>query len=123
MTPRQAAMKSLWLHCLQTQTERVEDDALRNDSDNLIYKEQDLYHFMLIVVKRLSLLLVSVFRRSQRESRGKEGVPSMHHYPTLPYKMAAVDQTEPVYCLCRKPYDQTQFMIQCDKCQDWFHGR
>lgn len=29
----------------------------------------------------------------------------------------------PVYCLCRLPYDVTRFMIECDICQDWFHGR
>lgn len=34
-------------------------------------------------------------------------------------KMATV----PVYCLCRLPYDVTRFMIECDMCQDWFHGR
>ncbi|KAJ1095060.1 hypothetical protein NDU88_000231 [Pleurodeles waltl] len=28
----------------------------------------------------------------------------------------------PVYCLCRLPYDVTRFMIECDACQDWFHG-
>ena len=27
-----------------------------------------------------------------------------------------------VYC-CGKPYDPTQFMIQCDGCKEWFHGR
>ncbi|XP_059962644.1 histone lysine demethylase PHF8-like isoform X2 [Mesoplodon densirostris] len=30
--------------------------------------------------------------------------------------------SRPVYCLCRLPYDVTRFMIQCDTCQDWFHG-
>ncbi|KAF6091229.1 PHD finger protein 8 [Phyllostomus discolor] len=30
--------------------------------------------------------------------------------------------TVPVYCLCRLPYDVTRFMIECDMCQDWFHG-
>ncbi|PVD24834.1 hypothetical protein C0Q70_15320 [Pomacea canaliculata] len=29
---------------------------------------------------------------------------------------------EPLYCTCRKPYDETQFMIECDVCNDWFHG-
>ncbi|KAK3101137.1 hypothetical protein FSP39_001225 [Pinctada imbricata] len=29
---------------------------------------------------------------------------------------------EPVYCLCRKPYDESEFMIECDVCKDWFHG-
>ncbi|XP_060226839.1 histone lysine demethylase PHF8-like [Meriones unguiculatus] len=28
----------------------------------------------------------------------------------------------PVYCLCRQPYDMNLFMIECDLCQDWFHG-
>ncbi|XP_042540783.1 histone lysine demethylase PHF8 isoform X2 [Dipodomys spectabilis] len=28
----------------------------------------------------------------------------------------------PVYCICRLPYDVTRFMIECDTCQDWFHG-
>uniref|UniRef100_A0A671TAI6 Lysine-specific demethylase PHF2 n=1 Tax=Sinocyclocheilus anshuiensis TaxID=1608454 RepID=A0A671TAI6_9TELE len=30
--------------------------------------------------------------------------------------------TVPVYCICRSPYDVTQFMIECDACKDWFHG-
>ncbi|XP_077458339.1 lysine-specific demethylase phf2 isoform X2 [Stigmatopora argus] len=30
--------------------------------------------------------------------------------------------TLPVYCICRLPYDVTQFMIECDACKDWFHG-
>ena len=28
----------------------------------------------------------------------------------------------PVYCTCRKPYDG-RLMIQCDRCDMWFHGR
>ncbi|KAL7749160.1 hypothetical protein RI367_005309 [Sorochytrium milnesiophthora] len=28
-----------------------------------------------------------------------------------------------VYCLCREPYDGTEFMIACDGCEEWFHGR
>lgn len=27
-----------------------------------------------------------------------------------------------LYCVCRKPYDATRFMIACDRCDDWFHG-
>lgn len=34
-------------------------------------------------------------------------------------KMAAV----PLYCVCRQPYDVSRFMIECDICKDWFHGR
>ncbi|XP_050437023.1 nucleosome-remodeling factor subunit NURF301 isoform X2 [Adelges cooleyi] len=29
---------------------------------------------------------------------------------------------EVLYCICKKPYDEQQFYICCDKCQDWFHG-
>ncbi|CAL8092678.1 unnamed protein product [Orchesella dallaii] len=28
-----------------------------------------------------------------------------------------------LYCFCRKPYNESQFYIQCDKCEEWFHGR
>lgn len=47
--------------------------------------------------------------------------PNLARHRALPgqAKMATV----PVYCLCRLPYDVTRFMIECDMCQDWFHGR
>lgn len=32
-------------------------------------------------------------------------------------------ETQELYCLCKKPYDESQFYICCDRCQDWFHGR
>ncbi|CAG0886705.1 unnamed protein product, partial [Cyprideis torosa] len=28
----------------------------------------------------------------------------------------------PLYCICRKPYDDTKFYIFCDQCEDWLHG-
>nr|XP_029481520.1 nucleosome-remodeling factor subunit BPTF-like isoform X8 [Oncorhynchus nerka] len=31
--------------------------------------------------------------------------------------------TEELYCICRTPYDETQFYIGCDRCQNWYHGR
>ena len=37
------------------------------------------------------------------------------------FNMASEEET--VYCLCRKPYDENEFMIECDICKDWFHGR
>ncbi|ORZ03393.1 hypothetical protein BCR43DRAFT_483281 [Syncephalastrum racemosum] len=27
------------------------------------------------------------------------------------------------YCICRRGYDGEEFMIACDGCQEWFHGR
>ncbi|XP_052347262.1 nucleosome-remodeling factor subunit BPTF-like isoform X7 [Oncorhynchus keta] len=30
---------------------------------------------------------------------------------------------EELYCICRTPYDETQFYIGCDRCQNWYHGR
>lgn len=32
-------------------------------------------------------------------------------------------ETQELFCLCRQPYDESQFYICCDRCQDWFHGR
>ncbi|XP_028979015.2 nucleosome-remodeling factor subunit BPTF isoform X3 [Esox lucius] len=31
--------------------------------------------------------------------------------------------TEELYCICRTPYDEAQFYIGCDRCQNWYHGR
>ena len=28
---------------------------------------------------------------------------------------------EPVYCVCRQPYDALRFMIGCDSCLEWYH--
>jgi len=32
------------------------------------------------------------------------------------------DEEDPniLYCICRKPYDKNKFMVQCDKCEDWY---
>ncbi|KAI8992447.1 hypothetical protein BDB01DRAFT_778467 [Pilobolus umbonatus] len=27
-----------------------------------------------------------------------------------------------LYCICRRGYDGKEFMIECDQCQEWFHG-
>lgn len=35
-------------------------------------------------------------------------------------KMASSKET---YCLCGQPYNIGQFMIECDCCREWFHGR
>ncbi|KAM7426153.1 Lsd1/2 complex PHD finger containing protein Phf2 [Porites harrisoni] len=29
---------------------------------------------------------------------------------------------DPLYCICRQAYDPSQFMIQCDSCEEWYHG-
>eukprot|EP00730_Choanoeca_flexa_P001279 TRINITY_DN10563_c0_g1_i3.p1 TRINITY_DN10563_c0_g1~~TRINITY_DN10563_c0_g1_i3.p1 ORF type:complete len:688 (+),score=125.57 TRINITY_DN10563_c0_g1_i3:148-2211(+) len=34
----------------------------------------------------------------------------------------ATETAEELYCICRTPYDEAQFMIECDACKDWFHG-
>lgn len=31
-------------------------------------------------------------------------------------------EDEELYCICRQPYRSDDFMIECDKCNDWFHG-
>ncbi|KAI8373033.1 uncharacterized protein BYT42DRAFT_616221 [Radiomyces spectabilis] len=33
------------------------------------------------------------------------------------------DNNEELYCICRKGYDGKEFMVACDGCQEWFHGR
>ena len=31
--------------------------------------------------------------------------------------------SEPVYCVCRRPDGGDEFMIQCDRCEEWYHGK
>lgn len=38
-------------------------------------------------------------------------------------KRAQEGSSEELYCICRTPYDESQFYIGCDRCQNWFHGR
>ncbi|KAL1918751.1 uncharacterized protein VTP21DRAFT_2773 [Calcarisporiella thermophila] len=33
-----------------------------------------------------------------------------------------IDDSEILYCICKKP-DTGKFMIQCDKCDEWYHGQ
>lgn len=33
------------------------------------------------------------------------------------------NMADPLYCICRQTYDPSQFMIQCDSCEEWYHGR
>lgn len=35
----------------------------------------------------------------------------------------AEESDDETYCLCRRAYSDGDFMIQCDICKDWFHGR
>ncbi len=31
------------------------------------------------------------------------------------------DDDEKMYCYCKKPYDESKWMVCCDGCEDWFH--
>ncbi|ORX49183.1 hypothetical protein DM01DRAFT_1385311 [Hesseltinella vesiculosa] len=54
------------------------------------------------------------------EKKKKKKTPAKPVKKTQPAKKKKED---PVYCLCRKGYDGKEFMIACDQCQEWFHGR
>lgn len=30
---------------------------------------------------------------------------------------------EELFCICRTPYNESQFYVQCEKCNLWVHGR
>lgn len=64
-------------------------------------------------------------RRPRR--RGEEGERAGGRAPQsvsfLKMAGAVAAAATPVYCVCREPYDVSRFMIECDICKDWFHGR
>ncbi|XP_056608103.1 nucleosome-remodeling factor subunit BPTF [Triplophysa dalaica] len=47
----------------------------------------------------------------------------MDDYICAECKRAQEGSTEELYCICRTPYDESQFYIGCDRCQNWYHGR
>lgn len=34
---------------------------------------------------------------------------------------AEAGSNQVLYCVCRQPYDESQFYVGCDGCEDWFH--
>ncbi|KAF4092694.1 hypothetical protein AMELA_G00023820 [Ameiurus melas] len=47
----------------------------------------------------------------------------MDDYICIDCKRAQEGSSEELYCICRTPYDESQFYIGCDRCQNWYHGR
>ncbi|KAF5897783.1 nucleosome-remodeling factor subunit BPTF isoform X2, partial [Clarias magur] len=47
----------------------------------------------------------------------------MDDYICAECKQAQEGTTGELYCICRTPYDEAQFYIGCDRCQNWYHGR
>uniref|UniRef100_A0A672IHR1 Bromodomain PHD finger transcription factor n=1 Tax=Salarias fasciatus TaxID=181472 RepID=A0A672IHR1_SALFA len=47
----------------------------------------------------------------------------MDDYICVECKRGQESSTEELYCICRTPYDESQFYIGCDRCQNWYHGR
>jgi len=38
------------------------------------------------------------------------------------YEEANKSSEVEMYCICRRPDDGLHFMIECDTCNEWFHG-
>ena len=32
-------------------------------------------------------------------------------------------RSKSMYCMCREEYENTEFMIGCDRCENWYHGK
>ncbi|XP_036426023.1 nucleosome-remodeling factor subunit BPTF-like isoform X2 [Colossoma macropomum] len=47
----------------------------------------------------------------------------MDDYVCVECKRVQEGSAEELYCICRTPYDEAQFYIGCDRCQNWYHGR
>uniref|UniRef100_A0A7N8YNE0 Bromodomain PHD finger transcription factor n=1 Tax=Mastacembelus armatus TaxID=205130 RepID=A0A7N8YNE0_9TELE len=47
----------------------------------------------------------------------------MDDYICVECKRSQEGSTEELYCICQTPYDESQFYIGCDRCQNWYHGR
>ncbi|KAJ3176731.1 Lysine-specific demethylase 7A [Geranomyces variabilis] len=61
-------------------------------------------------------------RNSATTPKGVLGQPDPPPRAKKPPKTNTTISTE-LYCICRKPWDGKQFMIECDMCREWFHGK
>ena len=46
-----------------------------------------------------------------------------HRYMYLRSNLIFHDDTNEKYCICRKGDDSVNYMIICEKCKEWFHGK
>lgn len=60
---------------------------------------------------RREIKLPAKFKEEEGAAVGKKKAPK-----------DAEEDDPVVYCICRKPYKEGDFMIHCDKCKEWFHG-
>nr|XP_019939676.1 PREDICTED: nucleosome-remodeling factor subunit BPTF isoform X5 [Paralichthys olivaceus] len=47
----------------------------------------------------------------------------MDDYICVECKRGQESSAVELFCICRTPYDESQFYIGCDRCQNWYHGR
>ncbi|XP_061684902.1 nucleosome-remodeling factor subunit BPTF-like isoform X2 [Syngnathoides biaculeatus] len=53
----------------------------------------------------------------------EKAAKDMDDYICLECKQGRNSTKEELYCICQTPYDESQFYIGCDRCQNWYHGR
>lgn len=67
-------------------------------------------------------------QRQRQQKQVKKKAPAKKQKKTVkkPAKKAAKNKKktkdDSQYCTCRRGYDGKEFMIECDGCQEWFHG-
>ncbi|CEL96581.1 unnamed protein product [Vitrella brassicaformis CCMP3155] len=63
-------------------------------------------------------------KRDKREKEDGKVVKSLRdlHW-AVPTYWCDKHAPPPLYCICRQPYSEDKFMIGCDVCGDWLHGR
>ncbi|GAV07991.1 hypothetical protein RvY_17757-2 [Ramazzottius varieornatus] len=57
-------------------------------------------------------------KRARMQSTSSERSPTAQRRK----KVKEEEDETVLHCYCRKVYDPTRFMIECDKCERWFHG-
>ena len=72
-----------------------------------------------VIIKRLSPYLYRVLYRNSAFVVNHDRIKKCTDQSTLQIHPPKTNET---YCFCKKPDDGT-LMIQCDGCDEWFHGR
>ena len=60
--------------------------------------------------------------KSDIQSKSSSGSGSSEEIGEDDQEWESEDDPDKLWCICRKPHNN-RFMIQCDQCRDWFHGK
>lgn len=85
-------------------------------------RERSKYTCNNFVYSNNNFFLIIKFRRTSISHKHQDMIYEMNDEDEEEVHSESEDDPNRLWCICRKPHNN-RFMICCDICQDWFHGK